>query len=79
MLKRFMQWVRDLITPATQPAPKVTTIVITRLSPEVYAKLESQLPRIGKPGTENEAAYLVGVQHVLAALRTGFIADQVYQ
>ncbi|CCI88412.2 hypothetical protein BN110_040 [Yersinia phage phiR8-01] len=49
------------------------TKVTHRLTPEAYAQLEKQMP---KPvsGTEMQTAFNLGVQHVLAALRQGFVA-----
>lgn len=58
--------------------PTITTQVVTviRLSPEVYAKLESQLPKVGKPTNGEEACYLAGVQHALTLLRSGFVTKE---
>lgn len=46
---------------------------VHRLTPEAYRQLESKLP---KPlaGPNDQTAFNLGVQHVLAVLREGFVA-----
>ena len=57
-----------------EPPQKETELYqVHRLSAEAYAQLESRLPNIGLPRTPEEAAYQVGMQHVLAELRKGFV------
>jgi hypothetical protein len=52
--------------------------LLNRLSPEVYRDLESKLPRPALSGDANptQAAYLLGVQHVLGVLRAGFVVGE---
>ncbi|AZQ96399.1 hypothetical protein ZPAH7B_orf00018 [Aeromonas phage ZPAH7B] len=47
--------------------------VVHRLTPEAYRELESKLP---KPiaGPNDQTAFNLGIQHVLAVLRQGFVA-----
>lgn len=48
-----------------------------RLTPEVYEKLEGQLPKPIVTGqtTEHQVGYLLGIQYVLSVLREGFTID----
>lgn len=49
-----------------------------RLSPEAYAQLCNQLQAKGQPVMTKEpleAAYLLGMQHVLQKLREGFVVS----
>lgn len=53
----------------------MTERVITRLDKDVYEALVKRLPGIGvgTDTTELQAGYQLGVQHVLAILREGFV------
>jgi hypothetical protein len=55
--------------------PDEKPLVVDRLSEPMYAKLESLLPKpMVQPGTTDiQAGYLMGIQHVLSVLRTGFV------
>lgn len=51
---------------------KVKEIELHRLSPQAYRQLENSMPApIAKDAVQ--AAFNLGVQHVLAALRKGFV------
>jgi len=58
--------------------PGTQVQMLNRLSPEVYRDLESKLPRPALSGDANptQAAYLLGVQHVLGVLRAGFVVGE---
>lgn len=47
---------------------------IHRLTPQAYRELERQMPK-PTAGTEQQTAFNLGVQHVLQALRNGFVVD----
>jgi hypothetical protein len=52
------------------------TVVITRLAPEAYAQLCKTLLAKGQapmPSDGIQAAYMLGMQHVLEKLREGFV------
>lgn len=48
-----------------------------RLTPEIYKKLEDQLPKpiVNAQTTEHMVGYMLGIQYVLAVLREGFTID----
>jgi hypothetical protein len=50
---------------------------VTRLTPEVYAALEKQLPKmvVTAETTDMQAGMQLGVQLVLKHLREGFVAE----
>lgn len=48
---------------------------VHRLTPEAYRQLERMLPPPGCPKDGTQAAFNLGVQHVLAVLRGGFVAE----
>lgn len=56
--------------------PEQTTKQIQRLTPEVYAALEKQLPKIAVTNETSpmSAGMQLGIQMVLRALREGFVA-----
>jgi hypothetical protein len=50
--------------------------LVIRLAPEAYTQLLTQLQAKGKPTMTKEpleAAYMLGMQHVLEKLREGFV------
>lgn len=48
---------------------------VHRLTPEAYRQLERMLPPPGCPKDGTQAAFNLGVQHVLAVLRGGFVTE----
>lgn len=54
---------------------EVVSKTFARLTPEVYADLERKLPApfVARDTTELQAAFNLGVQHVLKLLREGYV------
>jgi len=50
-----------------------TTVTLTRIKQDVYEALASRLMKPTCPKTELEAAYSLGIQHVLEQIREGWV------
>lgn len=54
------------------PKPAPSEVVTMRLSQDAYHQLENSLPKTHSVDNAIEAGFLLGIQHVLAKLRSGF-------
>jgi hypothetical protein len=67
------------ISEASAISPAPTVVTVARLSPEVYKKFESSLPKAvidrqaGDAGCD--AAFKLGVQYVLSKLRDDLVVE----
>lgn len=73
-LKNIWSRLQGYLQPPAPVAPvEIQEVIVHRLSREMYEQLEKNLPKLGTPRTDLEAATTIGVQLVLAELRRGIV------
>lgn len=71
-MRRLWSKIKNYFTPP-EPVKVPEQYEVHRLSSDAYEQLVSRLPKPGIPRNGEEAAFMVGVQIVLAELREGYV------